>query len=54
MTAYSVDLDVECSETGCTRRATVEVRNSRNEPIRKTCKRHGELLVIYLNGLGLG
>lgn len=49
MPAYMVDLDVQCTEGGCTKRATVMVRNARGEEVRRCCAKHGKQLVDALN-----
>lgn len=47
--AYAVPTYVECSEGGCTLRSTYEVRNQRNEVVRRCCRRHAEALVRKLS-----
>lgn len=49
MKAYAVALDQQCSDHACAKRATHEVRNGRNEPIRRCCQRHAAALVARLN-----
>ncbi len=50
--AYCRDLDEQCSQEGCVQRATVEVRNNRNEPVRRCCRRHGDALAARLTAEG--
>jgi hypothetical protein len=50
--AYAVHLDTECTEAGCHRRATYEVRDAWNATIRKCCQRHAEQLVAKLSADG--
>lgn len=49
LVAYAVALAVTCTETGCSKPATHEVRNGRNETVRKCCRRHAEDLVARLS-----
>lgn len=50
--AHAVELDEECSEYLCHKRATHEVRDRWNGKIRKCCKRHADLLVKSLKADG--
>lgn len=50
--AYAVSLTVECTEPGCARPATHEVRNARNEVMRKCCRQHARALVDLLSADG--
>ena len=47
--AYAVTLDQPCTENGCSRRATHEVRNWHNEKVRVCCRRHAWALVQALS-----
>lgn len=47
--AYAVALETACTETGCKRPATHEVRNQWNETVRRCCRRHADALVRRLS-----
>lgn len=49
MPAYMVDLDHDCSQGGCQKRAQVQVRNASNGTIGDYCRPHGAQLVKRLN-----
>lgn len=49
MNFYVVSIVQPCTEDKCDRNATVVVRNSRNEEIRKCCTYHGNRLARKLN-----
>ena len=42
MPAYLVDLDSHCDHPSCSKRATVELRDGRNERVGRYCTKHGD------------
>jgi hypothetical protein len=42
MAAHTRSIAFTCGSPGCTKRATVEVYTTRNEPLGAFCARHGE------------
>lgn len=38
-----------CSEAGCDMRASYEVFNGRNQPVRRCCRLHAQALVLRLS-----
>lgn len=49
MPAYMVDIDHDCAQGGCQKRAQVQVRNATNGTIGDYCRPHGAQLVTRLN-----
>ncbi len=47
--AYAVPIDRICDSPECEKRATYEVRNSRNAVVQRCCWRHAERLVRELS-----
>jgi hypothetical protein len=43
MGAYMFEIKVTCDESGCDRRAVVQVNNRYNESRGRFCRRHGNL-----------
>ncbi len=50
--AYALELDRQCSETRCSKRATHEVRNNRNSVMGYYCQKHADELVAELKADG--